>query len=690
MRALATVARVGEKQQQPEAFKVNIAELEVAAGGQQASSPLEEIDEQQGIESIQVSISRGCMKENVLATKNDVKEALLSAMGEDKVTPEEEHMLTSLASVKLEAAITIVEDAQALDVEDISSPVVAKGDEPVSEEEQASKLSESVETDTLVIEKVKGVSKPQSLIPPRRRCRSFDLARVPDRSPAASSIQETEDATGGLRQSLTIDAALSLNPMTAGALETWPASPRDVPLSWSSAMRALATVAWVEWKQPQQLGTSEVEIAEVGMAVGSQQTSISLGSRKKENVAMTKSEVEKLQALVIVGENSPTSAFPLAEGNESVSPESTRPKATVIGEKEVEDVQSPPTNSEQSAKLEATEKTVVDTQTETSENQLSSAEVVEGDEFPILKKHASTSPEIIDTREAAVIEIVEGGQAFDVDKDMAPSTNGGELPLKEARDVQEPAVEGDNYFSAISQKLTCLEAGNPKVVVKEEVGDSQLPPAVEGDEFSSAEVDEFPSKEGRAPTSPASVLEKKWNDQAPDDAGCKLSLAEVQGSASPASVKTQSAMKERREKASIKALAVTGHGLPTEGQPSSISPASVKTENKVGGIPRPVVKGQEKPARPSLVEKATPLATVTTGPCDVKRNRAERKSRQAMAKLGLRAVSGVFRVSMKASNGDLLVVEKPDVFKHPQQAQWILRWFCLVVGEFSWGEGVTG
>lgn len=103
-----------------------------------------------------------------------------------------------------------------------------------------------------------------------------------------------------------------------------------------------------------------------------------------------------------------------------------------------------------------------------------------------------------------LVEIFEGGQTFDIESDMAPSKKGGELPHKEVRGVQEPAVEDDNYFSANSQKPTFLEAGKPKMAMKKEVGDFQLAPAGGGTEVLSAEVDKFPSKEEWAPTSPAS------------------------------------------------------------------------------------------------------------------------------------------------------------------------------------------
>ncbi|CAM9495821.1 unnamed protein product, partial [Scytosiphon promiscuus] len=53
-------------------------------------------------------------------------------------------------------------------------------------------------------------------------------------------------------------------------------------------------------------------------------------------------------------------------------------------------------------------------------------------------------------------------------------------------------------------------------------------------------------------------------------------------------------------------------------------------------------------------------------------NRAERKSRQAMEKLGLRSVSGVFRMTMKTTNGVVFIVKAPDVFKHPKKSTYVV------------------
>lgn len=53
-------------------------------------------------------------------------------------------------------------------------------------------------------------------------------------------------------------------------------------------------------------------------------------------------------------------------------------------------------------------------------------------------------------------------------------------------------------------------------------------------------------------------------------------------------------------------------------------------------------------------------------------SRAEKKSRQAMEKLGLRTVKGVFRMTMRTTTGVVFVVKAPDVFKHPQQVRMCL------------------
>ena len=46
-----------------------------------------------------------------------------------------------------------------------------------------------------------------------------------------------------------------------------------------------------------------------------------------------------------------------------------------------------------------------------------------------------------------------------------------------------------------------------------------------------------------------------------------------------------------------------------------------------------------------------------------KQNRSEKKARKAMQKLGMKAVPGIFRVTVKKSKSILFVINKPDVYK---------------------------
>lgn len=66
-------------------------------------------------------------------------------------------------------------------------------------------------------------------------------------------------------------------------------------------------------------------------------------------------------------------------------------------------------------------------------------------------------------------------------------------------------------------------------------------------------------------------------------------------------------------------------------------------------------------------EAAAAAAASSSSSVFAQMSRAERKSRQAMEKLGLRTVKGVFRMTMRTNNGAVFVVKAPDVFKHPQQ-----------------------
>merc|ERR1712137_922296 len=55
-----------------------------------------------------------------------------------------------------------------------------------------------------------------------------------------------------------------------------------------------------------------------------------------------------------------------------------------------------------------------------------------------------------------------------------------------------------------------------------------------------------------------------------------------------------------------------------------------------------------------------------------KQSRSEKKSRKAMAKLGMKPVSGIVRVTLKKAKTILFVISRPDVYKSPASDTYII------------------
>merc|ERR1719222_1069737 len=55
-----------------------------------------------------------------------------------------------------------------------------------------------------------------------------------------------------------------------------------------------------------------------------------------------------------------------------------------------------------------------------------------------------------------------------------------------------------------------------------------------------------------------------------------------------------------------------------------------------------------------------------------KQNRSEKKSRKAVAKLGMKPVPGIVRVTVKKSKNILFVISQPDVHKSPNSDTYII------------------
>jgi nascent polypeptide-associated complex subunit alpha len=78
---------------------------------------------------------------------------------------------------------------------------------------------------------------------------------------------------------------------------------------------------------------------------------------------------------------------------------------------------------------------------------------------------------------------------------------------------------------------------------------------------------------------------------------------------------------------------------------------------------------------PEVTEEAPKVEAVPEIPAvsqKSKPNRNEKKSRKAMQKLGMKAVPGIIRVTVKKSKNILFVISKPDVFKSPAADTYII------------------
>ena len=118
------------------------------------------------------------------------------------------------------------------------------------------------------------------------------------------------------------------------------------------------------------------------------------------------------------------------------------------------------------------------------------------------------------------------------------------------------------------------------------------------------------------------------------------------------------------------------------------SPRVVERETTVSSRKRAAAaaKGKAREQEAAAAAVAAAEAKQQEGPTAfAQMSRAEKKSRQAVEKLGLRTVKGVFRMTMRTTNGVVFVVKAPDVFKHPQQVcVCVCLSVCLACA--SWGR----
>jgi len=82
-----------------------------------------------------------------------------------------------------------------------------------------------------------------------------------------------------------------------------------------------------------------------------------------------------------------------------------------------------------------------------------------------------------------------------------------------------------------------------------------------------------------------------------------------------------------------------------------------------------VKEGEEAGDVPELIDNAVPEAEEEEAK---KASRSEKKSKKAMAKLGMKPVTGIYRVTLRKAKNILFVISQPEVYKSPNTDTYII------------------
>jgi nascent polypeptide-associated complex subunit alpha len=89
-------------------------------------------------------------------------------------------------------------------------------------------------------------------------------------------------------------------------------------------------------------------------------------------------------------------------------------------------------------------------------------------------------------------------------------------------------------------------------------------------------------------------------------------------------------------------------------------------------FPWPELEAAGKETDPAAAAAAIASAVDDADDVEVRYSRAEKKSRKALQKLGLKSISGVTRVTVKKNKTYLFVISKPEVYKSPQSDTYVI------------------
>lgn len=101
------------------------------------------------------------------------------------------------------------------------------------------------------------------------------------------------------------------------------------------------------------------------------------------------------------------------------------------------------------------------------------------------------------------------------------------------------------------------------------------------------------------------------------------------------------------------------------------NPEPTTTTADSNGMPQVTSAGEKQVSSiPDMNEMLAEVGDMASGKC--KQTRSEKKARKAMAKLNLKAVTGINRVTIRKSKNILFVINKPDVYKSPASDTYIV------------------
>jgi len=157
----------------------------------------------------------------------------------------------------------------------------------------------------------------------------------------------------------------------------------------------------------------------------------------------------------------------------------------------------------------------------------------------------------------------------------------------------------------------------------------------------------------------------------------KVKMADVQTPIEVAPAKIEEVVDEvvvtEETTTEAKVEEVVDNAVVTEEKQEETTPVTVEiVDNKPEENTEEVQENKVEMNEEKLAELANKMAENMDMPKKAKQGRGEKKARKELAKLGLKLVSGVSRVTIRKSKNILFVINNPDVYKNPATDSYVV------------------